>query len=250
MASVCFLISTKGRVKKYMKYIIVEDDEQTIRRVKNIIKEIIFKYDIDYKIEVFNKYSEKLKSEILDNSKIKVYILSIDLKNNISGIDIAEFIRKEDWTSYILFLTKHGDMFELAHRKVYNIFEFIEKYQRMEQRLKKDITKIIQHQFDNNTFLFSYHGITYNLLYSSISIIKRSTKLRKLVIHTIGEDYICNMTLNNIIKKLDQRFIQVSKSTIINSDFLTEKCINKGYAIVNNTRVKISKKYDINKYIA
>ena len=230
-----------------MKFIIVDDDENCTDKVKEIIANTLFSYNIDYDIVVFNKYTSKLKEEIKDMSIMKTYILSVHLKQNISGVNIAEYIREFDSDSYIIFLTHHGNMFETVHRTVCNVFEFIEKYQNMEKRLTKDIKKIIKYSLDKKILDIFYMSSNYKILYKSIKYIERDTLSRKLIIHTRCNKYTCNMTIKDILKKLDKRFIRISRSIIVNKDHIWEINWNKGYVILcDNTKiVGVSKKYKL-----
>ena len=228
-----------------MTFVIVDDDVKSIEKVKSIISDVLFSYDLNYEIKVYNKCTCKLKQEINDNSHIKTYILSIDLKQDISGVDIAEYIREKDFNSNIIFLTHHGNMFETAHRKVCNIFEFIEKYQNMDKRLTKDIKKIVNYKMDHNMLCYNYHGSKFQIYFKSIKYITRDTKERKLIIYTDNKTYMCNKSIKDIIKLLDKRFIRISKSTIINNDYINEINWNKGYVyLFDGTIIKsASKKY-------
>ncbi|MBR1417098.1 MAG: response regulator transcription factor [Bacilli bacterium] len=230
-----------------MKFVLVEDDLSSIEKVKSIISKVVFSYNISYDVIVYNNCSSMLKKEIMDISVPKIYILSVDLKQNISGIDIAEYIREIDWNSHIIFLTKHGNMFETVHRKVCNVFEFIEKYQQMDKRLSKDIKKIIEHSFDNECLNYTYHFSEFKINYKCIKYIQRDTATRKIIIHTSDKTYESNMTIKELLCRLDNRFKQVSKSTVINEDFITELCWNKGYAILKDDTIinSISKKYKV-----
>ncbi len=230
-----------------MKFIIVDDDIESINKVKEIISKTLFPYDIDYSIVTYNKYTTKLKEEIKDMSIMKTYILSVHLKQNISGVNIAEYIREFDCDSYIIFLTHHGNMFETVHRTVCNVFEFIEKYQNMDKRLTKDIKKIVKYSLDDKILDISYKSSHYNILYKSIKYIERDTSTRKLIIYTKYNTYKCNLSIKDILKQLDKRFIRVSRSTIINKDFICEINWNKGYVILNdNTKIEsVSKMYKI-----
>ena len=230
-----------------MKFIIVDDDIESINKVKEIISKTLFPYDIDYSIVTYNKYTTKLKEEIKDMSIMKTYILSVHLKQNISGVNIAEYIREFDCDSYIIFLTHHGNMFEKVHGTVCNVFEFIEKYQNMDKRLTKDIKKIVKYSLDDKILDISYKSSHYNILYKSIKYIERDTSTRKLIIYTKYNTYKCNSSIKDILKQLDKRFIRVSRSTIINKDFICEINWNKGYVILNdNTKIEsVSKMYKI-----
>ena len=229
-----------------MKFVILDDNNKTKEMVKSIIKREVFTYDIPYEILEFSNCSEKLKKEILDVSSPKTYILSIDLKQNISGIDIGEYIRKIDWNSYIIFLTSHGNMFETAHRKVHNVFEFIEKYQQMEKRLSSDIKSIIKHNIDDKILIYTYYSSIFKIYYKSIKYIKRDTSTRKLFIYTQDKEYESNITIKEMLNKLDNRFIQVSRSIIINKDYVLELNWCKNYCILKgNIRLHISKNYKV-----
>lgn len=230
-----------------MKFIIVDDDIESINKVKEIISNTLFSYNIDYDIDVYNKYTTKLKEEIKDMSTIKTYILSIHLKQNVSGVNIAEYIREMDCDSYIIFLTHHGNMFETVHRTVCNVFEFIEKYQNMDKRLTKDIKKIIKYNLDNKVLDIKYKSTNYRILYKSILFIERDTSIRKLIINTKCNKYICNNSIKDILKKLDKRFIRVSRSIIVNKDHIWEINWNKNFVVMcNNKKIDgVSKKYKL-----
>lgn len=228
-----------------MKFILVEEDDVLIQKEKDIISSVLFKYDIDYEIDVYKSCNSKLKKEIEDNSMIKTYILSVDMNQSISGIDVGEYIRKFDYFSNIIFLTNHGNMFETVHRRIFNVFEFIEKYQGMERRLEKDIKKIVKYYFDVKMLKYEYKSSLYRIHYKAIKYIVRDTISRKLFIYTNNKIYKCNMTIKNIMDLLDKRFSRISKSTIINNDYIEEININKGYVkLQDNTIINsVSKKY-------
>ena len=228
-----------------MKFILVEEDDVLIQKEKDIISSVLFKYDIDYEIDVYKSCNSKLKKEIEDNTMIKTYILSVDMNQSISGIDVGEYIRKFDYFSNIIFLTNHGNMFETVHRRIFNVFEFIEKYQGMERRLEKDIKKIVKYYFDDKMLKYEYKSSLYRIHYKAIKYIVRDTISRKLLIYTNNKIYKCNMTIKNIMNLLDKRFSRISKSTIINNDYIEEMNINKGYVkLQDNTIINsVSKKY-------
>jgi len=227
-----------------MRFVLVDDDVTSIDSVKSTIRDVLFSYNLEYEICVYKNYNKGLNEEILDQSMLKTYILSIDLNQSVSGIDIAKFIRKNDCNSFIIFLTNHGDMFETVHRSVNNIFEFIEKYQNMTKRLAKDIRKIIEYKLDNKSLVYKYKSCLYKIYYKSIIYLE--VKERKLIINTNCKNYESNKTLKEMLNTLDLRFIRVSKSLIVNKDYINELNWNKGYVKFNNNVVKsVSKKYKV-----
>lgn len=234
-----------------IKIIIVDDEEKSAIGTKKVILQALFKYDIEYNVEIYSGYNKRLQKEINDDSLIKLYILDIELENSISGIEIAKKIRTNDWESNIIFLTSHDAMFETALRNVYNIFDFIEKFNNMDKRLIKDIREIANHNFDNKTFKYSCRAGDLQIYLKSITYITRDTSDRKLIINTSTNSYEVSMTITNILKELDNRFLQVSRSTIINTDNIPSINWNQGYFVLENGEklYLVSKKYKVEKQL-
>ena len=228
-----------------MKFIILEEDEKLIDIERNVISKVLFAYDIDYEIDVYRSVNSKLKKEIENNNTLKTFILSVDINQSISGIDVGEYIRKYDYYSNIIFITNHGNMFELVHRKIFNVFEFIEKYQNMEKRLERDIKKIVKCYLDDNLLEYEYKSSVYRIHYRYIKYINRDTLNRKLNIVANNKVFECNKSIVDMLDMLDKRFIRVSKSVIINQDYIEEINMSKGYIkLIDDTVIdSVSKKY-------
>ena len=229
-----------------IKFIIIEDDKNTIKNVENIIKKSLFDKDIIYDKAIYTKYDKSLAKEIEDNTSIKIYIMDIELENSISGIEIAKRIRENDWESNIIFITTHDKMFESVFRKVYNVFDFIEKYDNMEDRLTKDILDISKHNFDYKTFKYSTNNVDVQIYLKSINYFTRDSKERKIVINTDNNEFYINMTIKELEKLLDSRFIKVSRSTLVNKDNIMEINWNKGFFILKNGKIEylVTKNYN------
>ena len=131
-----------------IRFVIVEDDIQIQEKIKKMLVKISISTNQDYEIKYFEKYSKSLQKEIDDQTFRKVYIMDIELEKSISGIEIAQKIRENDWDSEIIFVTSHDKMFETVHRNILEVFDFIEKFHEMDRRLEEDILKIINKRFD------------------------------------------------------------------------------------------------------
>lgn len=227
-----------------IKVIIIEDDKTTQLKIKNVLRESdIYKEEI--KTEYFTKYNSELKNIIKDNSERKIYIMDIELEGKVSGIEIAKYIRENDWESEIIFITSHDKMFETAYRNVFEVFDFIEKFYHMESRLKKDLNIIYKKNFDNKMFKFSSRNIDIQIFYRSILYLYRDKDERKLVICTDKNDYSINLSVTDAIDYLDDRFATVHRSCIVNTDRVEEYNWTKGYFKLNNGQTihMLSRKY-------
>lgn len=228
-----------------IKIIVVEDNPKTQMEIKTILrdKEILSREDI--KIEYYSKYCTELKEIIKDSSERKIYILDIELGTKISGIDIAKFIRDNDWDSEIIFLTAHDKMFETAYRTVHEIYDFIEKFHNMKERLIKDIKDIFKRKYDKRMFKFNCRNYSLQIFYRSINYIYRDKEERKLIINTCNNSYSINLSVTEALDYLDSRFKIVHRACIVNLDHVEAFNWSKGYFVLDNgEKVYIlSKKY-------
>ncbi len=216
-----------------IRIIIVEDDKDMQAELKNILRETdIIKEEI--KIEYFTKFSKELKNIIKDPSERKIFILDIELATKVSGIDIAKYIRQNDWESEIIFITSHDKMFETAYRNVYEIFDFIEKFHHLETRLKKDLKVIYKKNFDNKMFKFNSRNIDIQIFYRSITHLYRDKESRKLIICTDNNNYAINISVADSLNLLDERFKMVHRACIVNTDRVEVYNWVKGFFILDN----------------
>ena len=215
-----------------VRFVIVDDDEKEIKHIKKLLEEMT---NIEKEIKSFTKVDDNLKLEIQNGDVQKVYILDIELGNaKVSGISVAKLIRKEDWESEIIFITNHDKMFESVHRSVYNVFDFIEKFHDFDKRFKKDIREIVKQNFDNKMFSYKANNADLNVYYKHILYIFRDKNDRKLVMVTDSNTFIVNMSLKEILPKLDKRFKQCHRSCIVNTGRVEEFNFKDGYFLLDN----------------
>lgn len=229
-----------------IKFIVVEDSEREQNVIKKVLRKISITNDNTISVEYYKRFSPELKKEIENTTVRKVYIMDIELEGKISGIDIANMIREVDWDSEIIFVTSHDQMFEFAHRKVLEVFDFIEKFIDMEKRLEMDINKIYKRKFDKKRLQIINRNVDLDIYFKNIIYINRDKEERKTVIHTNNDiEFKVGYSLNELLNELDNRFIQVHRSCIVNKDRISEYNFSKGY-FVTDTGEKIdflSKKF-------
>ena len=228
-----------------IKFIIVDDEEKWIKEYERIINDILFKTDKDYDIFLYQKYNKELKEIINDNSEPKIYLMDLELDSKHSGMDILREIREDDWDSEIIVLTNHDRMFETVHKEIYKTFDFIEKFDNFETRLKKDIKKIISKKNDYDKFIYETRKIKLQIYFKDIMYIYRDTVDRKIVIKTTNNEFIVNLSMKEMQSKLDERFKMSHRSCIINQDRITEKNYIESYFTTDTGEqvYMLSKKY-------
>ena len=217
-----------------IRFVIVEDDQNYTKRIKDIINNEKYKTYLEVKTYDFKGYSEDLLN-IINNHDIRtVYILDIELENSKSGIEIASLIRENDWDSEIIFITNHEKMFETAHRNVYNVFDFIEKYHDLEQRLTEDIKLILSKHNDKKMFSYKGRNVDLHLYLQSIKYIYRDKEDRKVIIVTESSKYAVSLGVKEILELLDSRFKVVHRSCIVNTDLVSSYDWNNSKIIMKD----------------
>lgn len=216
------------------KIIVIEDDAIQQSAVKEVISKTLFKKEDDIHVEYYTKYNKTLQKVIEDDSIRKIYIMDIELESGISGIQIAKKIREIDWESEIIFITSHDKMFETVYRSIYQVFDFIEKYHNMQERLEKDLDVIFKKNFDNKMFMYSNRFCDIKIYYRSILYIYRDTKERKLVIVTDTNRFKISLSMNEILELLDSRFRQCHRACILNRERVQKYEWNEGYFVLDN----------------
>ncbi len=244
-------MADKKGVLYVVKIVIVEDDPKTQEEVSRIIKTTDIAKE-EMQIEIYDRYNEKLEEEIKNQDMRKIYILDIELGQPESGMNIAKQIRATDWESEIIFITNHDKMFETAHRSVFNVYDFIEKFNDLDEKLKKDINLIYHRSYDNQMLVINKGNVHLQIYYSTITHIIRDKETRKINIYTDNNRYIVNMSMKEIKEYLSERFENVHRACIVNMNRIAHYEWNNGYFEIDNGKkvYMISKSYkkDIEKH--
>lgn len=216
-----------------IKFIVCEDNELVLKKDIDTINNVMFSNNIEYKIYPFKDYSKELQDIIDINEDNKIYILDIELEDS-SGIDIARKIRKNDWSSLIIFSTAHFELFPQVFSDKLMIFDYITKYDDHENNLANTLNKCINIITQNNTIYFKSKSEYYNIKLNSILYIMYDKYNRKTIIKTIDNEYSINNTLISLKDKLNKDFIQINRSTIINKNNVKNLNVKKRYIEFNN----------------
>ena len=228
-----------------IKFVVVDDDKKYLTEVRNIIRKVTFDIDEEIKICSFSKYDSNLSKEIENVSERKIYVLDIELEGNKSGIQIAEMIRSNDWESQIIFMTNHDKMFETVYRKVYEVFDFIEKFHDFETRLVKDLKIILDANYNNKLFVYKSRNVDLKIYLKNILYIYRDTEERKVIIITDNNRFTVGLGVQDIMQYLDNSFAIVHRACIVNKKRVQKYNWSEKYFVLDNgERVDmLSKKY-------
>ena len=199
-----------------IKFIICEDNLDTLERTSQTVTKSMMKYDIEYKVYKFPKYTNELKKLINENGNVKIYILDVELPG-ISGLEIASEIREDDDDSIIIFATAHPDYRDDIFYSRLSAIDYIPKQQLYQERLQNTIEYVIDKKYKNKSIsIISKHNHC-KILYKEINYIEKCQMQNKCIIHLVdGEKKEEITSITKMKEQSGNTFFQTHKSCLVN----------------------------------
>lgn len=205
-----------------LKFIICEDNKETLEKTSLIISKVMMPYDFDYKIYKFTKYNSELQELIKSDEKDKIYILDVELPD-ISGLEIASEIREKDWNSILVFLTAHRECKDDVFYSRLLALDYISKNTLSSYRLEETMKYIVDKINQNKILNFKCYGTTHRIPYEDILYVEKATENKKCIIVTENnKKYPILATIAELSTKLGPDFYQTHKSCIVNVSKIKE----------------------------
>ena len=199
-----------------LNFALCDDNFNVLSKLGKMLESVLINKNFNGQIVLSTTHPEELINYIRNNS-VNVVILDIDLKSKVSGLDLANMIRKRDKNIYIIFTTGHLEYGLMAYK--YKTFDYLPKpvvIERLEDtivRLFEDISGA-QSQFvrlDNNKTIIKQDSIQY---------IQKDGM--KVIFHTDTRDYETYSSFKKILPQLPNQFVQCHKSYIVNLQKITD----------------------------
>ncbi len=213
---------------------IISDEYNDAVKTKTIIENYMMNFDIEVKYHLFS-IKDNFKEKINSIKGFKVYILNDGLKR--LGIEFSEYIRSEldDWNSIIILVTKHSEIKNEYIGKKLFLFDCIIKDCFYEKTLKEDLIHIKKY-YDNrdNCLTFEQNRIIKKLDFRNIEMITKEKDSKKCIIKSSLGSFYASETLKDVCKRLDDRFIKINRSCIINGDKVVEYDLNENKITLKN----------------
>ena len=125
-----------------IKFALCDDSINILEKVSKML-ETIFNENNFNAVVAYSSTNTNDMLNYINNNKIDVIILDININSNKDGLNLAEFIRKNNKNTYIIFSTGHLEYIMLAYK--YKTFDYLAKpltYDRLSEtivRLFEDI---------------------------------------------------------------------------------------------------------------
>ena len=223
-----------------LNFVICDDNLNIVNKLKEMLEIIFVKNDIDAQVS-FISDNAKDTLEFVNNNHIDVAILDVNLNSNMSGIDLAQEIRKNNKNIYLIFSTGHLEYSLIAY--TVKTFDYLPKPITIE-RLEITINRLLDDMGSSNK---KYIHIDKKTIINpeEINFIKKDGM--KLVFCTDSQDFEVYNSFNKIKNLLPDNFVRCHKSYIANTANIIN--INTKKNIINfdnNLSCEIGPKYKNN----
>ena len=217
-----------------LSFVLCDDNSSILDRLDKILDSIFIKHNIDAEVSYTATRPEDVLSYMKDNT-VNVLFLDIDLKSNMSGIDLASRIRKVNKQVYVIFTSAHLEYILIAYKC--KTFDFIPKPISLE-RVEETILRLmddINNGGKKNTFIRIDNKNTI-INQDSINFIKKDGM--KLVFYTDTRVYEAYSSFNKIATSLPKNFVRCHKSYIANINKIADIQSNDNTIIFNGPNNK------------
>lgn len=210
-----------------IKICICDDDIVQSSIIENRVENFCKLYNLSHDIEVFNSSSSLLN--YLTKEKYHIYLLDMEM-GNVSGIDIAKAIRKDDEDCLIIYITNHKK-YALESFKVLP-FRYILK-PLSPHEIENVFIDAIENLNSSKKFLSVKDGtVNHRLRVNEIMYILSENGRNLNIITRNSED---NLIVYGKIKEIEKNlsspyFVKINQGTIININHIKT---------ISNTSVKM-----------
>ena len=197
--------------------LVCDDDAEWLKVANDLLTSLSQKYNIVVTISTYQSIGSIPKNDI-ENKKIDIAYLDIELENGENGIELAKIIQKYNKWAVILFLTNHREFTKEAFFDVQafgylgkpikkNIFE--NYYQKAVLQVSSVKNREVQAVLE-----FYCEKLPVTIKQKDIFFIERIG--RKTKIKTMKKAYMINDSIKQVEVRLDDCFLKISQSVIVN----------------------------------
>ena len=211
-----------------LNFVLCDDNLNIVKKLKEMLEILFVKNDIDAKVGFYTDKPEKIL-EYENQNTVDVLILDINLNSHISGIDLAEKIRKHNKKVYIIFSTGHLEYSLVAYSV--KTFDYLPKPITLE-RLEVTLNRLLDdlNSSSSNNFIKLNNKTIINE--KEINYIKKDGM--KLIFCTANKNYETYSSFNKIESLLPDNFVRCHKSYIANTNTIQNININDNTILFNN----------------
>lgn len=212
-----------------LNFVLCDDNPNILNRLEKMLESILINKNLFGQV-VYSTTSPDNFLNYIQKNHFDVIILDIDLKSNLSGIDLANIIRKGNKKAYIIFTTAHLEYLMVAYK--FKTFDFLAKPITIE-RLEETIDRLFEDVSNQDNIFFKFGNKNEYINTNDILFIQKQGK--KAIFKTTYCDYEITSSFSNILNHLPKNFVRCHKSYIVNLNRISY--INSNNVITFDTEI-------------
>lgn len=208
---------------------ICEDNKQQREQLERIVTHSIIRQRLDMKVALSSgDYLDILEQPRCDGGLPSLFLLDIDLKADINGIQLGGILRDRYPDCFIVFVTTHSELSYLTFQYKVEAFDFIIKdnpeqfHMRVEGCLRKAYERHLKKGGDSCRMTIETDEAIINVKYEDVLFFETSSSPHKIKLHERNRQIEFYGTLKELEKQLDDRFYRCHKAYIVNVDNIRE----------------------------
>lgn len=220
-----------------LNFVICDDNPIILDKLSKMLESIFINNNIDAEIGLKSLTAYDVINYV-ENNKVNVLILDINLKSEISGCDIANMVRQKNKDVYIIFTTGHLEYALVAYK--YKTFDYLPK-PIAQERLEETILRLMDDIKHTPSKFIKLNNKTI-INQDEINYIKKDGM--KLVFCTNSRTYETYSSFIKIESCLPDNFVRCHKSYMVNIKNISDINSNKNTILFSpNSSCSIGAKY-------
>lgn len=212
-----------------LKIYICEDIEVQRDRIQQVIENIVLMEDLDMELSCVSEAPHQILKKVKETEEVGLYFLDIELGADMTGLTLAQEIRKYDPRGFIIFITTHSEMSYMTFIYKLEALDFILKDnpEELGKRVYECILKANQRFASANNKVHANFSVKVNekvftVDYDDILFFETSANVHKIILHCKNRQMEFLGKIKEIEKQVDGRFYRCHRSFLVNRDNIRE----------------------------
>ena len=212
-----------------LKIYLCEDIEIQRDRMQQVIENTVLIEELDMELSCVSEDPYKILEAVKETEEVGIYFLDIALGSDMTGLTLAQEIRKYDPRGFIIFVTTHSEMSYMTFIYKLEALDFILKDnpEEMEKRIHDCILKANQRFVSAKNkvqanFSVKVNEKVFTVDYDDILFFETSPNVHKIILHCKNRQMEFLGKIKEIEKEVDGRFYRCHRSFLVNKDNIRE----------------------------
>lgn len=212
-----------------LKIYVCEDIEVQRDKMQQVIENIVLMEDLDMELSCVSEDPHIILEKVKETEDVGIYFLDIDLGADMTGLTLAQEIRKYDPRGFIIFVTTHSEMSYMTFIYKLEALDFILKddSEELGRRVYECILKANQRFASVNNkvqanFSVKVNEKVFTVDYDEILFFETSVNVHKIILHCKNRQMEFLGKIKDIEKAVDERFYRCHRSFLVNKDNIKE----------------------------